>query len=72
MSLVDKIPNHKPNINDFNLDDPKSAAQYQEKVSNYNRILTMITQMQAEESTTKSNMDKARHDAVMAIVSNMK
>ncbi len=55
-----------------NMKDDRAMMQYQEDMQQYNRILTLLTQMKSEEAATKSNMDKARHDAVMAIVSNMK
>lgn len=62
----------KPDINNYNLKDDAQMLKYQEASQQYNRILTMITQQQSEEASTKSGMDKARHDAVMAIVSNIK
>lgn len=61
----------KPQI-PSNLKDDRAMMQYQEDIQQYNRILTMITQTKSEEAATKSNMDKARHDAIMGIVSNMK
>ncbi|MEP6901758.1 MAG: hypothetical protein ABJA66_08410 [Actinomycetota bacterium] len=71
MSSIQGLPN-KPNINDYNLKDDAQMLQYQEASQQYNRILTMITQQKSEEAATKSNLDKARHDAVMSIVSNIK
>jgi hypothetical protein len=62
----------KPDVKDYNLDNDKEMIQYQEASQKYNRILTMITQQNSEEATTKSSMDKARHDAIMAIASNIK
>lgn len=64
------LPN-KPQM-PSNMKDDRAMMQYQEDMQQYNRILTLITQTKSEEAATKSNMDKARHDAVMAIVSNMK
>lgn len=52
--------------------DDKAMLKYQEDSQQYNRILTMITQSNSEEATTKANLDKARHDAIMSIVSNIK
>lgn len=62
----------RPDLSSVDMKDDKAMLQYQEDMQRYNRILTMITQTQSEEAATKSNMDKARHDAVMAIVSNIK
>lgn len=62
----------KPDIDKVDFDDDKAVMKYQEESQRYNRILTMITQQKSEEATTKANMDKARHDAIMAIVSNIK
>jgi hypothetical protein len=62
----------KPDVKDYNLENDADMIKYQEASQKYNRILTMITQQNSEEATTKANMDKARHDAVMAIASNIK
>lgn len=71
MSSISGLP-PKPNIDNYDLNDDKQMLQYQEASQRYNRILTMITQQNSEEATTKANMDKARHDAIMAIASNIK
>lgn len=55
-----------------NMKDDGAMLKYQEDMQQYNRILTMITQSKSEEATTKANLDKARHDAVMSIISNIK
>lgn len=65
VSLPNK-PAWDPNMSDTQM------IKYQEDMQRYNRILTMITQTNSEEATTKANMDKARHDAIMAIASNLK
>ncbi len=62
----------KPDPSNYNLKDDADLIKYQEASQQYNRILTMITQQNSEEATTKANMDKARHDAIMAIASNIK
>lgn len=60
----------KPVFNE-NMSD-NQMIKYQEDMQRYNRILTMITQTNSEEASTRSNADKARHDAIMNIASNMK
>ena len=62
----------KPEISDYNMENDAEMLRYQEKTQQYNRILTLITQTKSEEAATRSNMDKARHDAVMQMVSNLK
>jgi len=64
------LPN-KPQM-PSDMKDDKAMLKYQEDSQQYNRILTMITQSKSEEATTKANLDKSRHDAVMSIISNIK
>ena len=50
----------------------RAMLQYQEAMARYNRTLQFMQQQQNEEQATRSNMSKSRHDAMMAIVGNMK
>ena len=50
----------------------QKMLQYQEDMARYNRTLQFLQQQQNEEQATRSNMSKSRHDAMMAIISNMK
>lgn len=50
----------------------QQMLKYQEDMARYNRTLQFMQQQQNEEQATRSNMAKSRHDAMMAIISNMK
>jgi hypothetical protein len=50
----------------------QAMLKYQEDMARYNRTLQFMQQQQNEEQATRSNMSKSRHDAMMAIISNMK
>ena len=50
----------------------QDMLKYQEDMARYNRTLQFLQQQQNEEQATRSNMSKSRHDAMMAIISNMK
>lgn len=50
----------------------QDMLKYQEDMARYNRTLQFLQQQQNEEQATRSNMAKSRHDAMMAIISNMK
>lgn len=50
----------------------QDMLKYQEDMARYNRALQFLQQQQNEEQSTRSNMAKSRHDAMMAIISNMK
>lgn len=62
----------RPDINKVNFDDPKQAAQFQRETAAYNLMIQTMTQANTEESNTKSNMAKTRHEAMMAIINNLK
>lgn len=66
------INSPKPNIDNVNFDDPKQAAQFQRQTAAYNLMIQTMTQTNTEESNTKSNMAKTRHEAMMAIINNLK
>ena len=50
----------------------QDMLRYQEDMARYNRILQFLQQQQNEEQATRSNMAKSRHDAMMAIINNLK
>ena len=50
----------------------QDMLKYQEDMARYNRTLQFLQQQQNEEQSTRSNMAKSRHDAMMSIISNMK
>lgn len=50
----------------------QNMLKYQEDMARYNRTLQFLQQQQNEEQSTRSNMAKSRHDAMMSIISNMK
>lgn len=54
------------------LKDPQKAADYQQAMADYNFAIQTMQHIQNEEETTQSNMAKSRHDALMAIITNMK
>lgn len=54
------------------MEDPQKMMEYQQAMANYNLAVQTIQQTQTEEQATKSNMSKSKHDAMMAIVNNMK
>lgn len=66
------IDSAKPSIDNVDFNDQKQAAQFQRDTAAYNLMVQTMMQTQTEESTTKSNMAKNRHDAMMAIISNFK
>lgn len=66
------IDSAKPDINKVNFDDPKQAAQFQRETAAYNLMVQTMMQTQTEESTTKSNIAKNRHEAMMSIINNFK
>jgi hypothetical protein len=62
----------KPNVNNVNFDDEKSVMNYQQAMQRYNFALQALQQTQNEEATTKTNMSKSNHDALMAMINNTK
>lgn len=50
----------------------QKMLSYQEDMARYNRTLQFLQQQQNEEQATRSNMSKSRHDAMMAVISNLK
>lgn len=52
--------------------DQKAMLEYQRKMGEYNFALQIIQQTQSEEQATKTNINKSRHDAMMAIIGNLK
>lgn len=50
----------------------RQMLEYQENMARYNRTLQFLQQQQSEEQSTRTNMSKSRHDAMMAIASNLK
>lgn len=50
----------------------RKMLEYQENMARYNRTLQFLQQQQTEEQTTRTNMSKSRHDAMMAVTSNLK
>ena len=61
----------KPNSN-IDFKDPKAAAQYQQDMADYNMAVSIIQHTMNQEEITNSNMEKSRHDAMMAIINNVK
>ena len=49
-----------------------NMLQYQSDRSNYYRTLQTIQQQMTEDQTIQSNLDKSRHDALMAIANNLR
>lgn len=54
------------------MENPQKMLEYQQAMANYNLAVQTIQQTQNEEQATRSNMSKSRHDAMMAIASNLK
>lgn len=52
--------------------DQEAMLKYQQKMADYNFVLQMKQQMQNEEQATRTNMAKSSHDAMMAVIGNMK
>lgn len=52
--------------------DPKKAAEYQQAMADYNFALQTMQHVMNEEESTQTNMAKSRHDALMAIINNVK
>ena len=50
----------------------RQMIQYQDALQRYNRTIQMIQQQQMEEANARSTMEKNKHDALMAIIHNMK
>ena len=50
----------------------REMIQYQDALQRYNRTVQMIQQQQMEEANMRSTLEKNKHDAVMAIIHNMK
>ncbi|MET0753992.1 MAG: hypothetical protein ABWZ66_11485 [Pyrinomonadaceae bacterium] len=50
----------------------QDMLKYQEDMARYNRTLQFLQQQQNEEQSTRSNMAKSRHDAMMSIINNFK
>ena len=46
--------------------------KYQQQMADYNFALQLKQQMQNEEQATRTNMAKSSHDAMMAVIGNMK
>lgn len=51
---------------------PEAMMEYQQAQFEYNFALQTAQQAQNEEQTTKSNMAKSRHDAMMNVANNLK
>ncbi len=52
--------------------DQEAMLKYQQQMADYNFVLQMKQQMQNEEQATRTNMAKSSHDAMMAVITNMK
>ena len=52
--------------------DQEAMLKYQQQMADYNFVLQMKQQMQNEEQATRTNMAKSSHDAMMAVIGNMK
>lgn len=52
--------------------DQEAMLAYQQKMADYNFALQTKQQMQNEEQATRTNMSKSSHDAMMAVINNMK
>lgn len=72
MSAISALPDRPSVPSSADLQDPKKMMEYQQAMANYNLAVQTIQQTQNEEQATRSNMAKSRHDAMMAIVNNMK
>jgi hypothetical protein len=66
------LPQRPATPSSEDLKDPQKAANYQQDMANYNFAIQTLQHIQNEEETTQSNMAKSRHDAMMAIINNMK
>lgn len=70
MSIVNNLPS-KPTIpKDTN--NQKAMLEYQQKMTEYNFSMQIIQQTQSEDSATRTNINKSRHEAMMAIIGNLK
>lgn len=72
MSAIASLPGRPGIPSSADLQDPKKMLEYQQTMANYNLAIQTIQQTQNEEQATRSNMSKSRHDAMMAVVNNMK
>lgn len=72
MSAIASLPGRPGIPSSADLQDPKKMLEYQQAMANYNLAIQTIQQTQNEEQATRSNMSKSRHDAMMAVVNNMK
>jgi len=52
--------------------DQKAMLDYQKKMFDYQFAVQTLQNTENQEETAHSNMAKSKHDAMMAIVSNMK
>lgn len=61
----------KPNI-PSDTSDQKAMLEYQKKMFEYQFAVQTLQNTENQEETARSNMAKSKHDAMMAIVANMK
>lgn len=54
------------------LKDPQKAMDYQQAMADYNMAVQTLKHVQDEEESTRSNMEKGKHDSMMSIINNMK
>ena len=54
------------------LKDPNAMAKYQEDMFNYQFAVQTLKHVQDEEESTRANLEKATHDVMMNIASNLK
>lgn len=67
-----QIPSRPPTPSSDTLKDPQKAADYQQAMADYNFAIQCLKHVQDEEESTRSNMEKSSHDALMNTVNNMK
>lgn len=54
------------------LKDPATALKAQQDMADYNFALQTLKHMMDEEQSTRANLEKSSHDALMNTISNMK
>lgn len=69
MTILPSRP-QTPSSND--LRDPQKAADYQQAMSDYNFAVQTLKHIEDENESTQSNLEKGKHDSMMAIINNMK
>lgn len=52
--------------------DPQAAANYQQAMADYNFAIQCLKAAQDEENSTRANMLKSSHDALMNTIANFK